>query len=146
MELVAKTFDHLSSKELYDILSLRNQVFIVEQNCPYQDIDGKDQGAIHMFYVEDNKIFAYLRIMDVGVSYGDAVSIGRVISIVRRKGLATKLLKEAISLIKDRYPTCKIRLSGQKYARKLYENLGFKVCSQLYLEDGIEHMEFVLEL
>ncbi len=143
VELVVKRFEELSVEELYDILKLRVEVFIVEQQCIYQEIDEKDKKSYHVFYRENGKIQAYLRVIDKGVSF-DEVSIGRVISVKRRCGLASKLLAEGIKVAKEKMKETSIRIEAQTYARKLYEKQGFIQVSEEFLEDGIPHIEMLL--
>lgn len=144
MESVIKKFDELSVNELYDILKLRVDVFVVEQNCPYPEIDDKDQNAYHVWLKDGEGIAAYLRVLDKGVSFEDA-SIGRVISARRRKGYGTALLKEGIRVAKEKFGADKITIEAQVYARKFYENVGFHKASEEFLEDGIPHIIMTLE-
>jgi len=143
MQIIIKKYNELTTDELYEILKLRIAVFVVEQNCPYQDIDDKDKAAVHIYMKDENGINAYLRVLPQGVSYAEA-SIGRVISVRRRKGLATTLMKEGISVAKEYFGADSIRIEAQVYARKLYENLGFVQVSEEFLEDGIPHIEMLL--
>ena len=144
MESVVKKFDELSVNELYNILKLRVDVFVVEQNCPYPEIDDKDQNAYHVWLKDGEGIAAYLRVLDKGVSFEDA-SIGRVISARRRKGYGTALLKEGIRVAKEKFGADKITIEAQVYARKFYENVGFHKVSEEFLEDGIPHIIMTLE-
>lgn len=144
MESVIKKFDELSVNELYDILKLRVDVFVVEQNCPYPEIDDKDQNAYHVWLKDGEGITAYLRVIDKGVSFEDAY-IGRVISARRRKGYGTALLKEGIRIAKEKFGADKITIEAQVYARKFYENVGFHKVSEEFLEDGIPHIIMTLE-
>lgn len=145
MELYAKRFDELSLRELYDILKLRVSVFVVEQNCPYPELDDRDQDALHVFLAEDGEILAYLRIMDRGVE-SEYVSIGRVIAKKRRCGLGTMLLKEGLRLAEERFGADKVYIEAQVYARSFYEKQGFRQVSEEYLEDGIPHIKMIAEL
>ncbi|MBR2042130.1 MAG: GNAT family N-acetyltransferase [Oscillospiraceae bacterium] len=144
MELVIKKFDELTVDELYDILKLRVDVFVVEQNCPYPEIDGKDQNAYHIWLKDEDGIVSYLRVLDKGVSFEDA-ALGRVISAKRRKGYGTILLKEGIRIAKEKFGADKITIEAQVYARKFYENVGFKKVSEEFLEDEIPHILMTLE-
>ena len=144
MNLVVKKFEELSVNELYDILKLRVDVFVVEQNCPYPEIDNKDKGAYHLWLEDEEGIAAYLRVLDKGVSFDDP-AIGRVISARRRKGYGTILMKEGIRIAKEKYGAEKITIEAQVYARKFYENVGFKKVSEEFLEDGIPHIIMTLE-
>ena len=143
MELVVKRFEELSVEELYDILKIRVEVFVVEQQCIYQELDEKDKQSYHVFYKENSKIRAYLRVIDKGVSF-DEVSIGRVISVKRRCGIGSKLLAQGIKVAKERMNATSIRIEAQTYARKLYEKQGFIQVSEEFLEDGIPHIEMLL--
>lgn len=138
MELVVKTFYELSNDEIFDIYKLRFDVFVCEQNCVYQDIDEYDKKAIHVYYKDNDKIVAYLRVIPQGVRFLEA-SIGRVISMQRRTGLGTKIVSKAIEIAINEFKAETIYLEAQSYARKLYENLGFKKCGDEFVEDGIPH-------
>lgn len=144
MELTAKRFDELTPRELYDILRLRVDVFVVEQQCPYPELDGKDPACLHLYYRDEDGIQAYLRVVPAGVSYAEA-SIGRVVSRKRRCGLATSLLHEGIRMAREVFGAQDIRIGAQLYARRLYEGVGFRQVSEEYLEDGITHIEMLLE-
>ncbi|WP_191014526.1 GNAT family N-acetyltransferase [Treponema zioleckii] len=147
MTLFVRRFNELSLTELFEIYRLRVAVFVVEQKCPYQEIDDFDKAAIHVFFRDDKKdeIVAYLRVLPSGTKFYD-VSIGRVISMKRRGGLGTKLLKEGIKIAKDFFNAKRIQIEAQTYAIKFYERVGFKTCSEEYLEDGIPHVKMLLEL
>lgn len=143
MELHVKKYDELSVDELYEILKLRNEVFVVEQNCVYQDCDDKDKSAYHV-WLSDGQITAYLRIIpDDGE--GHAV-IGRVISVSRRCGMGTRVLQEGIKVVQERLDVPEIRIHAQAYARKLYENQDFVQYGEEFLEDGIPHIAMRLPL
>lgn len=144
MELVVKGFAELTTEELYEILKIRVAVFVVEQNCPYQELDGKDLRAIHVCLRDEEGIQAYLRVLDRGISF-DEVSIGRVIARKRRCGLGSKILAEGIALAKARFQAEMIRIEAQTYARALYEKQGFRQASEEFLEDGIPHIQMVLD-
>lgn len=145
MELVVKRFDELFIDELYEILKVRSEVFVVEQNCVYQDIDDKDKYSYHIYLKEDGKIKAYLRLIDKGKSF-EEVSIGRVLTLDRGKGYANIILEEAIKIAKEKMNADKIKIEAQTYAKKMYEKFGFKQVSDEFLEDGIEHIQMLLEL
>jgi ElaA protein len=144
LELFIKKFNELTLDELYEILRVRVSVFIVEQKCIYQEIDNKDKNAIHLFYKDEDGIKAYLRVLDKGVSFKE-VSIGRVISLQRKCGLASKLLEEGIKVVKESLNAKVIRIEAQTYAKQLYEKKGFKQVSDEFLEDGIPHIQMLLE-
>lgn len=139
-----KRFEELTTIELYEILRVRAEVFVVEQTCIYQDLDEKDKKAFHLFCEEDGQITAYLRILDKGVSYPE-ISIGRVLTAEnsRRKGLGREMMQKAICFISDELLKKKIRISGQLYLKDFYESLGFKTVSEVYLEDDIPHIEML---
>lgn len=137
-----KLFKALSLDELYDLLELRSEVFIVEQNCVYQDIDGKDRKAIHLIGEFDGEIVAYCRLFKAG-DYFDESSIGRVIvkEKYRDKKWGHDLIREAIKAIRDNFEEERITISAQLYLKKFYESHGFFQTSEEYLEDGIPHIE-----
>ena len=144
MKWEIKKFKELSVDELYRILELRNNVFVVEQECIYQDCDRKDLEAYHLFCIENDKIIATLRILEKGISY-DEISIGRVVvdKLYRRKKLGRKAMEMAIDFIKNTYGNSPIRISAQLYIKEFYESLGFKEVSDIYLEDDIPHIEMI---
>lgn len=139
MELCVRSFEELTKEELYEILKLRTDVFVVEQQCPYPELDGRDQGAWHVFLRDEEGIRAYLRVMDKGVMLPE-VSIGRVLSVERRKGLASRLLQEGIRVAEEKFGAEVIALEAQTYAASLYEKQGFRICGKEFLEDGIPHV------
>jgi ElaA protein len=136
-----KHFDELTAKELYLILQLRNEVFIVEQNCPYQDLDNKDLYAFHLMGMKENKLLAYSRLLGPGISYSES-SIGRVVSSPssRKTGMGKKLMKESIVQIKNLFQTDTIRIGAQLYLKNFYESFGFIQTGDTYLEDNIPHI------
>ncbi len=142
MNICVKRFQELTNQELYSILKLRVDVFVVEQNCPYPEIDGRDIDAIHVFIPDGEKILAYLRVMDRGVM-NEAPSIGRVIAVNRRCGYGTAVLQEGIRQAEKEFRAEKIYLEAQLYARKFYENQGFRQISEVFLEDGIPHIAMI---
>lgn len=144
MNIKIKKFEELTVNELYDILKARVDIFIVEQNCPYSELDDKDKVSIHAWAEEEGNIIAYCRILPPGVSYPE-VSIGRVISTRRRMGYGTKIVSLGIDIAKEYFNADKIRIEAQVYARELYEKCGFRQVSNEFLEDGIPHIEMVWE-
>lgn len=142
MELKYKFFDALTTKELYEILRVRAEVFVVEQTCVYQDLDGIDDRSLHLYYEEDGKIPAYMRafIKEEGV-----VQVGRVLTVEHGKGLGGKLLHEGLQVIRDIYQPKKIYIEAQCYAIGYYAREGFEVCSEEFLEDGIPHVQMELK-
>ena len=145
MELKTKYFNELSTIELYEILKARSQIFVIEQKCIYQDLDDIDYKSIHIFYQQDNKVIAYLRIFPKEENW-DIVQIGRVLSIEHGKGLGGKVLKEGIKFIKEKINAKKIYIEAQCYVIGFYKREGFKICSEEFLEDGIPHIKMELEL
>ena len=145
MELFVRRFDELDIHDLYEIMKLRCDVFIVEQECHYEDIDGRDINAIHVYLKDNNEIVGYLRILDKGVVFKE-VSIGRVIAKRRRVGICSELLKAGLKAAKKYYNADKIKIEAQVYAKSFYERVGFKVCGAEFLEDGIPHVPMVVEL
>ncbi len=144
MELVIKHFDELSAAEFLEIARLRVSVFVVEQNCAYQEIDGADKKAVHVWLKDSNGIQAYLRVLPKGVTF-DEVSLGRVISVKRRCGLGSRILSEGIKIARERFGANCIMIEAQVYARRLYEKRGFVQCSDEFLEDGIPHINMRLD-
>ncbi len=144
MQCKLKKFKELNGEEIYEILKFRSEVFVVEQECPYQDPDGKDQSAYHLCAYEKDQIIAYLRILEKGISY-DEISIGRVLvhKENRGKGLARKLMLKAIDFIENSIGERKIRISAQAHLLDFYKSLGFKKASEIYLEDNIPHIEML---
>ena len=145
MELNVKRFEELTNSELYEILKLRVDTFVVEQNCPYPELDDKDQAALHVFLRDEDGIQAYLRVMDRGVN-SEYVSIGRVIAVRRRCGLGSRILEEGMKLAKEQFDADKVYLEAQVYARGLYEKHGFQQVSDVFLEDGIPHIKMTAEI
>ena len=145
MELIVKRFNELTLDELYEILKIRVNVFIVEQNCPYEELDEKDKNAYHVFLRDRNKIQAYLRVLEKGISFEEA-SIGRVLSLKRKSGFGSKILKEGIKVAKEKLNADKIVIEAQTYVKKMYENAGFRVISEEFLEDGIPHVKMILNI
>ena len=141
MNFTAKYFSELNTTELYEILQLRSEVFVVEQDCVYQDIDFKDQKSLHIIGYKNNKIVAYTRIFKPG-DYFDNASIGRVLVVAseRKYCLGHELMKASITAIKKHFKVTKITVSAQKYLKKFYETHLFTQIGEEYLEDGIPHI------
>ena len=137
-----KTFDELSTQELYQILRLRSEVFVVEQNCVYQDIDNKDQKALHLFGIVEGEIIAHSRLFKPG-DYFEFSSIGRVVVAEkhRDKNFGHELIDQSILEINRRFNVQNITISAQLYLKKFYESHGFVATSETYLEDDIPHVE-----
>jgi len=144
MEIKIKTFNEFSLDELYRVLQLRSEVFVVEQDCVYQDIDGKDQKALHVLGFKNKELIAYSRCFDKG-NYFEEASIGRVIvkQNERKFSYGHELLKASLAAIESRFKTTKIKISAQVYLTKFYESHGFQQIGQGYLEDGIPHIAMI---
>ena len=142
LEWKIRRFEALTTIELYDLLHLRSEVFVVEQNCVYQDIDGKDEKALHVLGYFQNELTAYSRLFDAG-NYFDEASIGRV--IVRQKfrkfNFGHELMRVSIAAIEENFKQTAITISAQEYLKKFYESHGFIQTSESYLEDDIPHIE-----
>lgn len=139
MGLKIKHFSELSAQELFAIYKLRVSVFVVEQNCPYQEVDDADEHAYHVWFEDEDGIEAYLRVVEPGVVFPEC-AIGRVIAVKRRCGLGTKIVSAGLRAAQERYGAEAVRIEAQTYARKLYEGLGFVQTSEEFLEDGIPHI------
>jgi ElaA protein len=137
-----KKFEELSTPELYQIVRLRSEVFVVEQNCVYQDIDNKDQKALHLFGEFEGEIIAYSRLFKPG-DYFEFASIGRVVVAQksRDKNFGHELINQSILEIKNHFNEQAITISAQLYLKKFYESHGFVATSETYLEDDIPHIE-----
>ena len=142
MKWVLKKFGELTLDELYSILELRSKVFIVEQNCIYNDPDGRDQLAWHVLGTEEDQLIAYSRILPPGAVYTDPV-IGRVVTspLKRKSGIGRELMNRSIKHCEDLFGKTCIRLSAQAYLKKFYESLGFSAIGDEYLDDGIPHIK-----
>lgn len=142
---VFKKFDELTAAELYAILRLRNEVFVVEQNCIYQDADDKDQQSYHLTVWDGVNLVGYTRIIPPGISFGQA-SIGRVVtcSKYRKTGAGRWMMQESIHRVFNQFNCSEIKISAQVYLTKFYESLGFFISSNEYLEDGLPHIEMTL--
>ena len=144
MESIFKKFDQLTNKEVYKILRSRSAVFVVEQNCVYQDMDDADPLAIHQLIWKDEQLIAYARILPPG-SYFEQLSIGRILtaSIIRGQKYGHLLMKEAIAYCNEQYPHQPIKLSAQQYLIEFYRSHGFETIGKGYLEDGIPHIAMI---
>jgi ElaA protein len=142
---ILKKFDELTPFELYGIIQLRNEVFVVEQNCVYQDADDKDQVSMHLCGRNGKNLVAYTRIIPPGICYSQA-SIGRVVTspAYRKMGAGRQLMAESISRTFASFNCTEIKIGAQVYLTVFYKSLGFKPCSEGYLEDGIPHIEMIL--
>ncbi|MDE7228993.1 MAG: GNAT family N-acetyltransferase [Oscillospiraceae bacterium] len=139
MELKIKHFSELTLEELYAILKIRVDIFVVEQNCPYREIDGKDQNAFHIFLRDENGIAAYLRVLDKGVSF-DKPALGRIVTTRRGKRYGAEIVKAGLKFAREQLGADIVKIEAQVYARGFYEKLGFRQCSEEILEDGIPHI------
>ena len=143
MELIVKKYEELTLDELYDIIQARISIFVVEQTCPYQELDGKDRLAYHVFFRDEQGIQAYLRVLDRGDAFADC-SIGRVITVARGCGLGAKLIAEGIKVAKEKFGADKLVVAAQVQAGGFYAKQGFTQCSEEFMEDGIPH--FMMEM
>jgi len=141
-----KKFDELTPRELYAIMQLRNEVFVVEQNCVFQDADNKDQYCFHVMCIDDGKLIAYSRIVPAGISYVET-SIGRVVTSpsVRGTGIGNILLQKTLDKIFSLYGNVPLKIGAQLYLKKFYESFAFKQTSDIYIEDDIQHIEMMLD-
>jgi len=142
-----KPFNELSSDELYSVLQLRQEVFMLEQKCLYPDLDGYDRQAQHlMIYNEDKALVAYARLFNVGMPYPGFLSIGRVVSHPqhRKQSYGRYLMERAIVIVRKLYGQHPIQIGAQAYLTSFYSSFGFKDINQYYLEDGIPHLKMVL--
>lgn len=142
---ICKIFDALTVSELYNVLKLRSEVFVVEQNCVYQDADGKDAASHHLCGWLHNQLVAYCRILPPGLSYPEA-SIGRVLTHMahRKDGYGKQLMMQAIKKTYTLYPDSSIKIGAQQYLLAFYNNLGFQTLGEPYLEDDIPHVTMIL--
>jgi ElaA protein len=145
MNITTKTFSELTTKELYQILQLRSEVFVVEQDCVYQDVDGKDEKSLHLFGVNNkNKIIAYTRLFKPGDYFKEA-SIGRIVVAFEERGhgYGHNLMKASIKAIKDRFKCDTVSISAQKQLKFFYETHSFGQIGKEYLEDGLPHIKMI---
>lgn len=143
MKFFAKTFDELSTDELYEILKSRAEVFLLEQHIICQDMDNSDKCSLHCFFTDDNRVTAYLRAFS---SDDDTVTIGRVLTLEHGKGLGRELMKLSLDEIKRHFNNKKICVYAQKQAEKFYKKMGFATVSDEYLKEGIPHVTMELDL
>ena len=144
MTIEIKAFNELTLTSLYEVLQLRAEVFVVEQNCPYQDVDGKDQKAMHILGYHKEQLVAYTRVFKPGY-YFDNASIGRVVvkENARQYGFGKDIMKASIAFIEDTLDLSTIELSAQTYLKKFYNDLGFIEIGEGYLEDDIPHIRML---
>ncbi|MFI5130826.1 MAG: GNAT family N-acetyltransferase [Chitinophagales bacterium] len=141
---IVKKFEDLSGQELYAILRLRSEVFVVEQNCVFQDMDNKDQSSWHLMAWENDQLIAYTRLIPPGVAYAHA-SIGRVVTsqTARGTGIGKQLMEKSIEEAAALFGSIPIKIGAQLYLREFYSSFGFEQSSDIYLEDGIDHIEMI---
>ena len=135
-----KTFKQLTVDELYELLRVRTEVFVVEQDCVYQDMDGDDKEAIHVWLTEGDKVVALARVCPAGVHL-PTISIGRVITTVRGEGYGKQIMLAAIDVAVDHFGATSIDIEAQEYAKGFYESVGFKQTSDTFMLDGIPHIK-----
>nr|WP_295873962.1 GNAT family N-acetyltransferase [uncultured Chitinophaga sp.] len=145
MNWTIKAFEELTVQELYDVLHLRNEIFVVEQQCAYQDLDYSDQKALHLMGRNaEGRLVAYTRLFGPGIKYAEA-SIGRVITsqLARGTGTGRQLMEKSIAAVEEAYGKGPIKIGAQQYLHRFYTSLGFEQTSDTYMEDGIPHIEMV---
>ena len=135
-----KLFRQLTTDELYNLLRVRSEVFVVEQNCVYQDLDGDDQKAIHLWLTLDDKIVALARVCPAGTHMTE-ISVGRVITTERGKGYGRQIMLHAIDAAIEHFGATLIDIEAQEYAKSFYEGVGFKQSSDTFILDGIPHIK-----
>ena len=147
LQFVLKTFSQLDNDQLYQILQLRSEVFVLEQNCAYQDIDGSDQQAQHLLVMQNMHLIGYARIMPPACHKDEYASIGRVVikQKSRQHQLGQQLMQQAINHTLSLYPDYPIKISAQTYLSRFYQNLGFVNTGVYYLEDDIPHQEMLYQ-
>jgi len=138
LELTVKSFNELAAAELFEIYRVRTAVFVVEQKCPYQEVDETDKEALHMYFFHEGRIIAYLRCFPIGEE--GTVRIGRVLTMERGTGLGRRLVHSALEEIKKRYNAKRVYIEAQSYAVGFYKKEGFVICGEEFLEDGIPHI------
>ncbi len=135
-----KRFQELTVDELYELLRVRSGVFVVEQDCAYQDLDGDDRASIHLWLTEGDKLVALCRVCPAG-THMEEVSIGRVITTERGKGYGKRIMLEAIQSAREHFGAARIDIEAQEYARRFYEQVGFRQSSEPFILDGIPHIK-----
>ena len=143
VETHIKTFRELTVDELYELLRARSEVFVVEQDCAYQDMDGDDQASIHIWLTEGDRVVAVCRVCPAG-THMEEVSIGRVVTTVRGKGYGKMIMLEGIKVARERFNADRIDIEAQEYARGFYEQVGFRQSSDPFILDGIPHIRMTL--
>ena len=138
-QLHKKSFQELTTDELYELLRVRSEVFVVEQNCVYQDLDGDDQQSVHLWLTVEDKVVALARVCPAG-SHMKEISIGRVITTERGKGYGKQIMLHAIDAAIEHFGATLIVIEAQEYARGFYESVGFRQSSEPFMLDGIPHI------
>jgi ElaA protein len=148
LTFIQKPFSELTAFEFHEIIALREQVFVVEQNCPYQDVDGKDIMGIHVMGFWDGELVATSRLLPLGISYDKYVSIGRVCvhQKIRRTNAGIQLMEFSMQEIKRQFPGHSIKISAQSYLLKFYSKFGFEAVGDTYLEDDIPHQAMIYKI
>ncbi len=144
-KLHIKRFDELTVGELYALLHVRNEVFVVEQNCVYQDLDFHDQQSLHLWLTVGDEIVAQCRVCPAGVHMSN-ICIGRVITTQRGKGYGERIMREAIKAAQDMFGATLIEIEAQVYAKGFYEKVGFRQSSDTFQLDGLPHIKMTLTL
>jgi ElaA protein len=137
--LHSKSFYELTVEELYELLRARSEVFVVEQDCVYQDMDGDDQASIHLWLTEGDRVVALCRVCPAG-THLEEISIGRVVTTVRGKGYGKRIMLEGIQAAREHFGAKRIDIEAQEYARGFYERVGFRQSSEPFILDGIPHI------
>jgi ElaA protein len=140
-----KSFSELTTAELYELLRVRSEVFVVEQNCVYQDLDGDDQASIHLWLTEDDRIVAMCRVCPAS-THMQEISIGRVITTVRGKGYGRQMMLAGIEAAKEHFGATRIEIEAQQYAKPFYEQVGFRQSSEPFILDDIPHIKMTLTI
>ena len=143
-----KAFKDLSVDEYFEIIHLRTEIFVVEQDCPYQEVDEKDRKSYHLYgRAENGQVIAVTRILPPGISYNE-ISVGRVAlkAVYRGKGIADELMNETFKFIEKEFGKQPIRISAQEYLLNYYSKHGFKQVGEMYLEDDIPHIEMLAKM
>ena len=143
IQLHIKPFQELTADELYEILRARSEVFVVEQNCVYQDLDGDDKASIHIWLTDGDEVVAVCRVCPAG-THMDQVSIGRVVTTKRGKGFGKRIMLEGIKAAREYFGAKSIDIEAQEYARGFYEQVGFRQSSDTFMLDGIPHIKMTL--
>ena len=145
MTLHKKLFSELTTEELYELLRIRSEVFVVEQNCVYQDMDGDDQAAVHLWLTDQDRVVALCRVCPAGTHMKE-VSIGRVITTERGKGYGKRIMLAGIEAAKEHFGAPAIEIEAQEYAKGFYEQVGFRQSSDPFILDAIPHIKMTLTL